>query len=488
MNKMKSRILMLLVPLMLVFATGCEQEFLDTAPADTISNEQLSANPTALQAIINGVYANLRTYAIGGNTGHIDYGHMGVNAGLDMMSHDMTMSAFHWYGFFYNYDGRVQTASRTRILWNTYYTQVAEVNSIINAIDADTDDATAKALRGQALALRGFFTFNAARIYSHTYIGNENALSVPMPTGESFDGKPRATNAEVYAQIVADLEEAVPLLEGYARSTKQEVDQAVAQGFLAMVYLEMGEWAKAAQMAAAARASYAPMTADQWMAGFSSISNPEWMWGADIDAESSTIFASFFSHFDNTNNGYAGALGIYKNIDARLYGQLSDSDIRKAAFVNPDTLNPDYPALPAYANIKFRDPSFFEGDYVYLRAAEMYLIEAEALARMGDASAAQVLYDLVSTRDPEYTLSTASGQELVEEIYLHRRIELWGEGRAWFDLKRLKKPLERDYEGSNHAPFGFYNYPAEDNKFRFQIPEDEINANDAISPADQNPN
>ena len=470
-----------------IFMMGCQKEFLDTVPENTISNEQLAENPSALQAIINGVYANMRTYSIGGNTGHIDYGHMGVKAGLDLMGHDIVMAAFHWGAFFHNYDGRVQTSSRTRIIWNTYYTQVAEVNSIINAIEPTTDEPTAQALLGQALALRAFFTFNAARTYAHTYIGHESDLCIPLTDGASFDGKPRSTVSQVYERIVADLESAVPLLEGFGRNNKQEVDQAVAQGILAAVYLEMGNWSGAAANAAAARSTYQPMSADDYLAGFSSINNAEWMWGADIDAESSTIFASFFSHFDNTSGGYAGALGVYKNISKALYDEIPATDIRRKAFVDPVNGDPNYPALPGYANLKFRDQTFFEGDYVYMRAAEMYLIEAEAKARLGEASAAQVLFDLVSTRDPGYTMSTASGDGLVEEIYLQRRIELWGEGFGWYDLKRLKKPLVRDYPESNHASFAMFNYAAEDDKFRFQIPEDEINANDAIGPEDQNP-
>lgn len=487
---MKNTFFILVLALVMGVVSGCKKEFLDLAPADTISSQQLAENPTAAQAIINGIYANLRTYSIGDPGGfHIDYGLRGVMAGLDMMSQDNTMSAFHWYGFFYNYDARVQTSSRTRILWNTYYTQVAEANSVINAIDASVTDPAAQALRGQGLALRAFFTFNTARIYAHTYIGHESDLSIPLPNGVDFEGKPRATNQEVYAQVVADLEEAVQLLSGFSRSTKQEVNQAVAQLMLARVYLEMGEWGKAAEMANAARQGYVPMDAAEWLGGQSSINMSECMWGADIDGESSTIYASFYSHFDNTNAGYAGLLGIYKLIDAELYSLISDTDIRKQAFIDPVNGDPNYPQLPAYANIKFRDPSFFEGDYIYMRAAEAYLIEAEAYARNNqDANAQQVLFDLISVRDPNYVMSTNTGMDLVEEIYLHRRIELWCEGHAWYDMKRMKKPLTRDYAGSNHASFGLFNYPAEDNKMRFQIPEAEINANDAIGPGDQNPN
>ena len=229
------------------------------------------------------------------------------------------------------------------------------------------------------------------------------------------------------------------------------------------------------------------MTSGDWLAGFSNIGNSEWMWGADIDAESSTIFASFFSHFDSHIGGYAGALGVFKGISKELYDKIPDTDARKKAFIDPVNGDPAYPDLPPYANVKFLDQTFFEGDYVYMRAAEMYLIEAEAKARLGDASGAQVLFDLVSTRHPDYALSTATGDDLVEEVYLQRRIELWGEGFSWLDLKRLKKPLVRNYAESNHADFAKFDLPAEDDKFRFQVPEDELNANEAINSQDQNP-
>lgn len=482
---MKSKIYLLTLVVFLL--AGCAEDFLDTAPENTISNQQLSESPSSLQAIVNGIYANLRTFGIGGATFHIDYGHVAMRTGLDMMANDVTQSVFHWYGFFANYDSRVQTSSRTRVYWNTYYSQIAEANSIINAIDETITDPGPRAILGQGLALRAFCMFQLARTYGPTYIGNESALGVPMPNGQDFEGKPRATLAQIYALIASDLEKSVDLLKDFSRTTKQEIDQSVAQGLLAEVYLEMGNWAGAAEMAAQARANYQPMSANQWLGGFSNIENPEWMWGADIDNESSTVFASFFSHFDNTSGGYAGILGVYKNIDARLYGMIPDTDVRKQAFVDPVNGNPEYPDFPGYANLKFRDATFFEGDYVYMRAAEMYLIEAEAKARLGDATAADVLYDLVSTRDPGYTKSTNTGDALVEEIYTQRRIELWGEGHSWFDLKRLNKPLERDYEGSNHPSFSKFNYPAGDNKFKWQLPEDEINANDAISLADQNP-
>ena len=315
---MKSKIFLLTLVVFLL--AGCAEDFLDTAPENTISNQQLSESPSSLQAIVNGIYANLRTFGIGGATFHIDYGHVAMRTGLDMRSNDIAQSVFHWYGFFANYDGRVQTSSRTRVYWNTYYSQIAEANSFINAIDETITDPGPRAILGQGLALRAFCMFQLALTYGPAYIGNESALGVPMPNGQDFEGKPRAPLSQVYALIASDLEKAVDLLKAFSRTTKQELDQSVAQGLLAEVYLEMGNWAGAAEMAAQARANYPLMSSNQWLGGFSNIENPEWMWGADIDNESSTVFASFFSHFANTSGGYAGILGYIRTLTLACTG------------------------------------------------------------------------------------------------------------------------------------------------------------------------
>ena len=36
------------------------------------------------------------------------------------------------------------------------------------------------------------------------------------------------------------------------------------------------------------------------------------------------------------------------------------------------------------------------------------------------------------------------------EVWWQRRVELWGEGFAYYDIKRLDKQVIRSYAGSNH--------------------------------------
>ena len=83
-----------------------------------------------------------------------------------------------------------------------------------------------------------------------------------------------------------------------------------------------------------------------------------------------------------------------------------------------------------------------------MRISEMYLTAAEAFARSNqDAKAKEYLQALLKERDPEYKDLGNTGAKLADEIMTHRRIELWGEGFRWFDLKRLGLPLDRT--GSN---------------------------------------
>ena len=113
-----------------------------------------------------------------------------------------------------------------------------------------------------------------------------------------------------------------------------------------------------------------------------------------------------------------------------------------------------------------------------MRMSEMYLIKAEAEARGGQEDAArQTLLEWEVTRDPEYKLSQNSGQDLVEEIWTQRRIELWGEGFRFTDLKRQNKELDRRDSNHNEAICVTLYVPAGDPKWQFKIPKDEMNVN-----------
>jgi hypothetical protein len=461
--------------------SSCSKDFLNVDPQSTINPEQLGSSSAATLGILKGVYATLRTDQTTGYAGHEDYGHKGVLSVLDLMGNDEIMENLSWGGFNYNYTGRVATNSRAHFPWFTYYTQIKNVNTIINNVDENTADPSLKAIRGQAIALRGYFHFMLARIYGPTYVGHQSEASIPINAAEL--SSKRNTVEEVYTQIISDLQKGIEQLEGYTRPNREMIDQGVAKAFLADVFLETGNYKDAAKLAREARQGYTLLDAKGWKNGFYDINQDETMWGADINSELTSFVASFFSLFDNTNTGYAEGGNI--TMDRRLYDAMSDSDIRKSLNLGASEGEFEGVEYGPYMNFKFRDLTSdrVSGDYLYLRSALMYYIEAEGLARTGDEQGAKnVLLEITSKRDPKYTLSSNSGAALINEIILQKRIEMWGEGFAWFDLKRLKQGVVRNYPGSNHPDYGKFNIPAGDSKFLFMIPQAEVDANPAILP------
>jgi hypothetical protein len=112
----------------------------------------------------------------------------------------------------------------------------------------------------------------------------------------------------------------------------------------------------------------------------------------------------------------------------------------------------------------------------------MFLIEAEARARLGQNGPAQdALFALVRARDASAVKSTNTGAALINEIMFNRRIELWGEGFRFTDLKRTNSPLNRNGI-PNHliAMAQIFDVPAGDPRWQFLFPQDEINANSKI--------
>jgi hypothetical protein len=298
----------------------------------------------------------------------------------------------------------------------------------------------------------------------------------------------RNTVGDVMAQIELDLTNAVANLEaGYKRPNKNYVDASVANGILARYYLLANKWQEAANAAQKARKGYTlmPATTAGLYDGFVTVNNPEWMWGFAHTTETQTTYASFFSMISNIAPGYAGIGYAPRLIDARLYSQIPDTDLRKAWFNGPEGAEQatDAASFP-YASVKFGHVDDWTDNYMYMRAAEMILIEAEAYAHMGDGiKAAEVLQELMDVRQPDWKKSNVS----VEDIHLQRRIELWGEGFAYYDLKRLNKGTDRSYEGNNHLAGYDIAVPARDTRWYYQIPLSEIQENDLINEEDQNP-
>ncbi len=466
---------------------------------NTLSFKTLEFNDGSVNSTISAIYLSLFDYAtvVGGGTMHDAFGQKAIDLANDLMGNDMVVHSlgFGWFNADYNYSGWLRESgvnTRSSITWRYYYEIIKDVNRLLGYITKYSAAITQKQLEGECYALRAYAYFGLINNFQQTFKGNENAKGVPLYTLFGEDYKGRGTARDVYTQITNDLIKAESLLDGSIRINKNRIDVSVVRGLRARVALAMENYSMAAIYANQARQGYSLMTNASYTSrsGFSSIQNAEWMWGALIPAEQATIFASFFSHLDVAQNGYA-RFGAQKKITKWLYDRIPAGDIRKNVFQTPGT---GTDILPDYAQTKFSVPvvGSWAADYLFMRAAEMYLIEAEALARQGqDVNARNVLEQLVKPRFPSYSAASFSGINLINEILLQRRIELWGEGFSLFDIKRTRTGLNRPTGEGNHGLPNLnpvvLTLPDASPQFLMRIPLEEIQNNPKMIPTDQNP-
>lgn len=429
--------------------------------------------------------AAILSYLRDGEDSEDEFGLKAVDLGMDLRSNDMDMSRNTWFGAYNNYNNIVFTSNDNDFIWEFFYKVINNSNGIINTV---ADDAPEEALvfKYKAYTYRAIAYFYLIRIYQHTK-ASDATEAIPIDFGD-FIGQPKSTVGEVKQLILDDLTKAYNGLETYTRLSKEEVDAKVVAAYLARYHLTYENWSEAEKFADIAM--NVGSISDDVMHGFDELSLSEAIWGSVVTDATSEVYQSFFSHISQINDGYSG-WNHFKTVNSNLYNMIPNTDKRQAWFADqeygpgvvivPGTW-PHYNITPKYTSLKFiaqPGPGQFIGDYIYLRNTEFYLTKAEALARQGKSSdAQQVLFDLNSVRDPNYVKSTKTGQDLIDEILLYRRIELWGDGVASFDMARNGVGLNRKDGRENLVmPGADLVIPALDDKMIYSIPQREVDAN-----------
>ena len=499
--KNKSQILFALLLSCSLFIVSCKKDYLETKPSDAVTNAELVKEIASISTIITGTGTALFEYNLSGtNGGHDFFGQKALDLSNDLVGEDMIVHAqgnYRWFNTDYQYIEwtRPQTNRRSDNAWFMYYNLISRVNNVLENVDAAIGGTKEdkETIKGQAYAYRAYCYYFLANYFQQTYKGNESKPGVPIVISKSDASKNkygRNTLKEVFDQILSDLKAAEINLMNKTITDKTTMNYNVVCGFRARTALLMEDWLVAADYAKKAYGgNYTLMNATEYKSGFSKISNPEWMWGSYIPSDQATIYASFFSHIDITNQGYA-YFDAQKKIPKSLYDKIPTGDVRKTLYTITGASNTD----PLYNQKKFRVSlrNSWAADYIYMRAGEMYLIEAEAYAKLGqDVAARTALTAIVKPKYPTYSISSLSGQALIDEIYLQRKIELWGEGFSMIDIKRLGKGLHRTTGAGNHGIQNLdpiiYDLPAGHPFFLMRIPQREIDTNILMTEADQNP-
>lgn len=479
---------------LLALGYGCSSDFLDTHATQTIDFEQYGQsaikNPKLLDATLTGLYSTMINTGTGGTTGHDDFGQKGYDIFSDFLSSDMALSVstYGWYRRFTDYQTTVDnTRNENYIPWRYYYRLIRGCNAFISSLggnDAVPASAEGKYGMGQAKAIRAYAYFYLTQFYINEYTPTSKVL--PLLTDATQSAVPQSTTQEVYNLMIKDLTEAIGYLNGFNRVSKNQINQDVAKALLAYVYGSMNTAdsnakAKTLTSEIIAGGSYTLMSGAEVVGGFNDINTPGWMWGFDLTTDMGFDLISWWGQMDVFTYSYQWA-GDRKAIDANLFNAIPANDARKAQFFNNAASG--YHLIPWR---KFYAPARTIGgqrnvvtDYVFMRVAEMYLLNAEFSAKTGDEATAKTsLKAVVSQRVPSATyIDALSGQALLDEIYLQTRIELFGEGKSYLAMKRFKATVTR---GSNHLTHVGTPIPYNDDRLTWVIPLSEIQNNPFIN-------
>lgn len=499
-NIVKKTALMVALVSLASMNTGCLDETFPQSSSAT--DDQVNGAPKAFQALVSACTSTLVGEFRFNASGQYpwDFGYPSFFLQRDVLGQDIALEGdgHEWFGNWY----QVTTALGPEYLvcqvpWTYYYKWITNCNTVIK-LAGDEPDKDRYAGVGIAYAMRAMFYMDLARMFQYTYKGNEQKPTVPIVTDkttvEMGTNNPRATNEAMWTFILEDLTQAEKFIADYAREDVYTPDLSVVYGLKARAYLTMENWEKAEEYAVKAQAGYTPLSEAEYLDRMTAFNTPNhaWMFGLAYDAEDPNITVNDSDSnwgsqmFLEVGSGglYASAYGAPKRIDAHLYQTIPATDFRKKCYADPalDAMEPadrtaalaaytDYPANIDVAvsasqskrygclAFKFRAGGGAEGrtnsykatvvSVPLMRVEEMMLIEAEAAGMQNEGRGKTLLENFAKSRDPQYKYDDL--KSFRDNIWWQRRVELWGEGFATFDIKRLNKGIVRSYKGSNHA-------------------------------------
>ncbi len=475
--------------------------------------DQVNRAPNAFQNMVSNLTANLsgkRNYSPK-DAMAFDFGYTSFFLTRDVEGQDIVAAGGNnWYSHWYSNVSNLSAGkSVTQFPWTCYYGWISDCNVVIRNAGASnyaTPIAERKVGAGIAYAMRAMFYLDLVRMYAaKPYAVDHNALTTikadETRTVEQARHQERMTWTEAFAFILKDLDTAEQYLTGYTRTDKYTPDISVVYGLKARTYLEMQDWVKAEHYAHLAQNGYSMMSQSEYLSrdnGFNT-PNDSWMFATRFVSTDPNIsgndgddsWGSMMLLENGFGGGYAQNYGGVQVIDQHLYSTIPATDFRKKCWVDfsLDAITSKPAAITAlgqYSNypdrvyaagkenasyglgglsLKFRNAAGM-ADTKYsawcvsvplMRVEEMKLIEAEAAGMQNLSRGINLLTQFAQTRDASYVYGThneaygnTSTPAFQNEVWWQRRVELWGEGFATFDIKRLNKGIIRSYANTNH--------------------------------------
>lgn len=448
-----------------------DKQFLTEVPYDFVGPENFYRTQGDAIAAINGVYGSLIN-----TSGDSYYGRNFVML-VELPAEAVTtyLSATNERSLVDNY---TFTPSHSYIYssWQAAYATINRANSVIGRVPAIPMDTTLRSrIVAEAKFLRALNHFNLVRLFGDVPLRTTETTSL-----DSLKG-PRTPAADVYAQIVTDLQQAAAVLPArYAGTDIGRATKGAAQTLLVKAYLQ-----RAATIPATAAADrQAALTLAREIAGsgtYSLVPAPATLWdfvgdpaagvaGSVAENNSEVIFdiqntrqqglgGRIGNHFTPRNSSWEASQNGSFEAESTFFASYATTDRRRQAtfvlsfpnragalvsYTPTATASGTYGADTPYLK-KFIDPQLVsagqeEPNYIILRFADLLLMQAEAANEVanGPTTEAYTAVNAVRARAGLPALATGlSYQAFKDAVFEERRKELVGEGpNAYFDSQR----------------------------------------------------
>lgn len=353
--------------------------------------------------------------------------------------------------------------------WNSQYEKIYYANAVLETLKkiekTSSNEVQWNSIKGSALFFRAHGLYNIANLFSRPYNKITSSLDAGVPiklTADINEPVNRGTVQAVFDRILSDLSEATGLLPDMP-DFKTRPSVAAVRGFLADVYLTMGDYDKSLE------------NADVCLGIYSNLLNYN-----TLSQSSLTPFPRFNSEviFHVTQQSYGMTSSSNAYIDTVLLATYHGNDLRKVLFFRDRGVG-----FTFKGNYNQSAGNYFSG----ISTDEVYLIRAECHARKNNITEAMNdLNTLLITRwrTGTFIAYTALNQlDALTKILSERRKELVFRGRRWLDLRRLNKEnqfaisLLRKLNGVD------YTLLPNDKKYVYPIPDNELR----VSGFEQNP-
>ncbi len=319
------------------------------------------------------------------------------------------------------------------------YEVIFRANNVLNFIDI-ADAGNRASYTAEVKFLRAYAYFKLVRLFSDVPLVTE--VVGPTDNEALFT---RIPEEQIYAQIVADLQEAEGVLDN---SHKARASKAAAQALLAKVYMTQPSpnYAGAKQLCESIINSMEFELEPNFSDVFYNELNDEIIFAIQYDSgnplESQGFSAEFTSAFRQGREDGQNIVNDNLIADFAAFG----GDRSAASFITFGTSSEVIKFLPEGSDVSITPPFYGDNarnagnDYIAIRYADVLLMHVEAAIGSGTStSEIGALTSFQKIRDRAFPDTAPNSVSSVSktELLVERRVELAFENQRWYDLLRF---------------------------------------------------